>query len=188
MKPTVLCAVVLALLSTMPASAAQHWKVDYARSKLGFTVSWSNQPFTAVFRSWKADIDFDPADLAHSRASVTVNLASETSDDSETDDGIKGADGFQVSQFPTALFRVASFTHAFGDRYVATGTLSIKGLSRPITLPFTLTMSGATAHVVGKAVVLRTDFHVGTGEWAKADPVAYEVTVNVDLVASKSGT
>jgi hypothetical protein len=35
---------------------------------------------------------------------------------------------------------------------------------------------------------LRTDFHVGTGEWAKPDPVAMQVTVNVDLVASKSGT
>ena len=107
MKQAIACAFLLALLSAVPASAAQHWKPDYAHSKLGFTVSWSGQPFTAVFRSWKADIDFDPADLAHSRASVTVNLASETSDDPDTDDGVKGADGFQVSQFPTALFRRA---------------------------------------------------------------------------------
>ena len=40
--------------------------------------------------------------------------------------------------------------------------------------------------MVGKAQVIRTDFDVGSGEWAKPDPVAHEVTVNVDLTATKS--
>ena len=54
-----------ALLAATPASAA-HWNVDAAKSKLGFTVSWSGQPFNATFKSWKANFEFDPADLAHS--------------------------------------------------------------------------------------------------------------------------
>ena len=173
------------MVSANVAAAAQHWNVDTAKSKVGFTVQWNGEPFTAVFRSWKADIDFDPADLGHARAEVTINLASEASDDSQTDDGIKGEQGFQVSQFPTATFRTTAFTHKTGNQYVATGTLAIKGISRTITLPFTLTLSGNTAHVVGHAQVVRTDFKVGTGEWAKPDPVATGVTVNIDLVASK---
>ncbi len=175
------------LLSTcaVPASAAQHWAVNAAKSKLGFTVSWSGQPFTGTFRSWKADIDFDPADLAHSHANISIETGSETSGDAETDDGVKGAEGFAISQFPTALFRTTAFTHRAGNDYVAAGTLSIKGISRPVTLPFTLTLSGNTAHVVGNARVLRNDFHVGTGEWEKPDPVAHEVTVNIDLTATK---
>jgi polyisoprenoid-binding protein YceI len=71
---------------------------------------------------------------------------------------------------------------------VATGTLSIKGISKPVTLPFTLILSGNTAHAVGKAQVIRTDFHVGTGEWEKPDPVAHEVTVNIDLTATKAAS
>jgi polyisoprenoid-binding protein YceI len=171
-----------------PASAAQHWAVNTAKSKLGFSVNWSSQPFNGVFRSWKADIDFDPADLAHSRANITIDTGSESSGDAETDGGVKGAEGFASSQFPTALFRTTAFTHKAGNDYVATGTLSIKGISRPITLPFTLTLSGNTAHVVGRAQVIRTDFHVGTGEWVKPDPVAHEVTVNIDLTATKAGS
>jgi polyisoprenoid-binding protein YceI len=183
MKRTI---VVLAVLfAAAPASAAQHWTVTPAKSKLGFSVSWSAQPFVGVFRSWKADIDFDPADLPHSHALITIDLGSETSSDPETDDGIKGAEGFAVSQFPSATFRTTSFTHKSGNQYVAAGTLSIKGVSRAIALPFTLTLSGNTAHVAGKAQVIRTDFEVGTGEWAKPDPVAREVTVNVDLTATK---
>jgi polyisoprenoid-binding protein YceI len=183
MKRTI--ALLVALFAAAPASAAQHWKVDSAKSKLGFSVSWSAQPFVGVFRSWKADIDFDPADLAHSHALITIDLGSETSSDPETDDGIKGAEGFAASQFPTATFRTTAFTHKSGDQYVAAGTLSIKGISRAITLPFTLTLSGNAAHVAGKAQVIRTDFEVGTGEWAKPDPVARAVTVSVDLTATK---
>ena len=174
-----------ATLTTTPASAAQHWKVDAAKSKLGFTVHWSGEPFTATFRSWKADIDFDPADLVHSHANIAIDTGSESSGDPETDDGIKGAEGFAVSLFPTATFRATAFTHKAGNQYVAAGTLSIKGVSRPLILPFTLTLSGNAAHAIGKAQLIRTDFGVGTGEWAKPDPVAREVTVNIDLTATK---
>ena len=73
--------VLMASMTVLPVHAAQHWNVDYAKSKLGFTVNWSGEPFNAVFRSWKADIDFDPADLAHARAIITIDLASETSSD-----------------------------------------------------------------------------------------------------------
>jgi polyisoprenoid-binding protein YceI len=175
----------LLAVAAAPAFAAQHWNVDYAKSRLGFAVSWGGEPFKAVFRSWKANIDFDPADLVHSHAEITVNVASEGSSDLVTDDGLKGNEGFQVSQFPTALFRTTGFTHRGGNNYVAAGTLSIKGVSRNITLPFTLTLTGNNAHVVGQAQVMRTDFNVGTGDWAKADPVAHEVTVNIDVTASK---
>ena len=60
--------------------AAAHWTVDAAKSKLGFSVVWSKEPFTGVFRDWKADIDFDPADLAHSHVAVTIETGSEVSD------------------------------------------------------------------------------------------------------------
>lgn len=180
-------AVSVAAVAAAPAAAA-HWNVDTAKSKLGFTVSWNKQPFTATFKSWKADIEFDPADLAHSHVVATIQTGSETSDDSDTDDGVRGAAGFAASQFPAATFRTTAIAHKSGDDYVATGTLSIKGISRPVTLPFTLTFSGTTAHMAGQAHVTRTDFKVGTNEWAKPDPVAWDVTVNVDLTATKAGS
>jgi polyisoprenoid-binding protein YceI len=175
------------VLLASPAAAA-HWKVAYSKSKVGFTVSWSGQPFSGSFKSWRADIDFDPADLAHSRAEISIDTGSETSGDAETDEGVKGAEGFQTTEFPTALFRTTSFTHKAGNDYIANGVLSIKGISKSIILPFTLTVSGATAHVVGKAQIVRTDFRVGTGEWAKSDPVSRDVSVNIDLVAVRTGS
>lgn len=174
----------LATLAARPA-LAERWAVDYAKSRLGFAVQWSGAPFSAAFHTWSADIDFEPADLAHSRASVTVNLASEFSDEPDFDSGLKGVEGFATAQFPEARFVVSNFIHTRADAYVAAGSLSLHGVSREIRLPFTLAISGGTAHVTGTAHVKRTDFALGQGEWSGPDPVAYDVAITIDLVATK---
>ena len=173
-----------ALLTAAPAYAAS-WNVDYAKSKLGFTAIWSKEPFLATFKTWKADIAFDPADLAHAHADVTVQLASEASDEADFDDGLKGALGFQVSQFPAAHFVTTGFTHKSGNDYIAIGRLSLKGVTKEVTLPFTLTIQGNQAHMKGSAVVVRTDYGVGQGIWTAPSPVAHEVTVTIDITATK---
>ncbi len=177
----------LALGLTVPAvpALASQWDVDVGHSKLGFTVIWSREPFSASFTSWKADIQFDPADLAHARADVDVKLDSEKSDEPDFDDGLKGALGFQVSQFPEAHFATTGFVHRSGDAYVATGRLTIKGITKDILLPFTLTGDATHVRMKGTADVVRTDFGVGQGMWAAPDPVAHKVTVTIDLVATK---
>jgi len=185
MKRAFLGALLLLPLAARPVEAA-HWNVDYAKSRLGFIVAWSNEPFSAAFKSWQADIDFDPADLAHAHVAVTIDLASVASDEPDFDDGVKGPQGFGTKQFPAARFTVQNTVHKSGDNYVATGTLTIRGITRPVTLPFKLTISGHTAHMTGTASVLRTDFGIGQGTWAAPSPVAHEVSVVIDLTATQS--
>jgi polyisoprenoid-binding protein YceI len=184
MKRILVPTLLFALAST-PAFAA-HWNVNYAKSKLGFRVEWSGQPFDAKFKSWKADIDFDPADLAHAHAVVTIDLASEASDSSDNDDGIQGAQGFQVSQFPTAKFETTSIAHSSGNQYVASGNLTIKGIRKPVTLNFQLTLNADKAHMTGTADVMRGDWGLGQGEWASEKPVSRHVGIFVDLTATKA--
>lgn len=172
------------LIAAGPVQAGQ-WTVDYARSRLGFTVMWGKEPFSAVFKSWKADIDFEPNDPAHARVDVTVMLDSEISDEPDFDDGLKGAMGFQVSQFPLAHFVATDFARKGSNSYLATGRLSLKGISRPLTLPFTLAIENGRAHMKGSADVIRTDFEVGQGVWAAPTPVAHNVTVTIDLYATR---
>lgn len=182
---TVAVMIGLAFVALAPASAAQ-WNVDYSKSRLGFAVQWSGQPFNATFKSWKANISFDPNDLAHANAIVTIDLGSETSIAPDNDDGLKGAEGFAISQFPTARFETTSFEAKSNENYVATGRLSLHGVTKQISLPFRLAIAGTSAHMVAKAVVLRTDFGLGKGEWASPTTIAHEVTITVDLTATKS--
>jgi polyisoprenoid-binding protein YceI len=185
MRRVLSTAILLALAST-PAFAS-HWNVDYAKSKLGFGVQWSGQPFGATFKSWKADIAFDPADLAHAHVTATIDLASEASDSPDNDDGIQGAIGFQVSQFPTAKFETSSITHLSGDRYAAKGNLTIKGIKKPVTLNFSLQITGDKAHMSGTADAMRADFGLGqNAEWSGDKPVSHHVGIFIDLTATKA--
>ena len=184
MKHGGFCSLILLALIASPAGAA-HWTVNYARSRLGFTAQWSGEPLSGEFKRWNADIDFDPNDLVHARVSVTIDLASEASDEPDFDGGLKGAEGFETSRFPTARFVANAFTAKSTNNYLAAGTLTIRGVSRNVALPFSLTISGGTAHATGTAHVLRTDFGVGQGEWAAPTPVSHDVTVTIDLTAAK---
>ncbi len=181
-----LAAFVFAVLTATPVAAA-HWNVDHAKSRLGFTVQWSGEAFNATFKSWNAMIDFDPAHLAAAHAKVSIVLDSEDSGSADNDDGVKGAEGFSVTQFPAATFETTGFKATGGNGYVATGTLNLHGATRPITLPFTLTIAGNTAHMTGKALVSRIDFGLGSGgEWAGETPIAHAVSITVDLTATKA--
>jgi len=184
MRRIFLAIVVPALLAAVPARAA-HWTVDYAKSRLGFTVQWSNEPFSASFARWNADVDFDPADPVHGKAVVTIDLASETSDEPDFDSELKGAQGFETSKFPVARFASKRFVRKSGNNYLAEGVLSLHGISRDIELPFTLAISGRSAHVTGSAHVLRTDFGLGNDTWSAPSLVSHDVSINVDLTATQ---
>jgi polyisoprenoid-binding protein YceI len=176
---------VVAVVLATPTHAA-HWNVDRTKSRLGFTVKWSNEPFVATFRAWSAAVDFDPNDLVHSHVSAAIDLTSETSDTPDNDDGLKGPEGFAIAQFPMARFETTSFTHNNGDNYVAKGKLTLHGVTKDVALPFTLKIAGNTAHVTGETTVLRGDFGLGHGVWAAADPIAHEVIINLELTATKA--
>jgi polyisoprenoid-binding protein YceI len=184
MRRVLAVAALLAFAAT-PASAA-HWTVDAAKSKLGFSVNWSNEPFVGVFHSWKADIDFNPADLAHSHVVATIDLASEASNSPDNDDGLKGAYGFAVDKFPTARFETTGFKRLNDGSYTADAKLTIRGVTQPVGLRFKLAFDGSRVHMTGKAVLDRTSFGVGQGEWAAPAPVAHAVTVTVDITATRS--
>lgn len=184
MKYCLIAGCVVAILAVPPAWAA-HWTIDYSRSRLGFVVQWSGEPFSATFKRWHADIDFDPDDLAHSHAEVAVALVSETSDEPDFDSGLKGPEGFATSQFPAARFVVNSFARRNTNAYLAHGMLTLHGISRDVALPFDLAITGRTAHMKGTAHVFRTDFGLGKGEWSAPTPVSHDVTITVDLTATQ---
>jgi len=146
------------LAAAAPASAQPaHWTVDSAKSRLSFSVQWSGEAFSATFKAWRADILFDPTDLAHSRATVAIDLGSESSEFPENDEGLKGADG----------------------------TLTLHGITKRVSLPFTLVINGKQAHMTGRTTLLRPDFGLAGGEFAGDTPIGHAVTVNVDLTATR---
>jgi len=176
-------ALLLAALA-LPASAAD-WQVDPAKSNLGFIGTISGKSFEGHFKNWQAEIAFDPANPAAGHAKVTIDMNSATTGDKQRDFALPDTDWFDVKKNPQAQFEAASFTAKGGNAYEAQGTLTIRGVKKPVTLPFTLDLAGDGAHAKGQLDIVRTDFGVGQGEWNDGSTIALKVTITVDVTAKK---
>ncbi len=176
----------LALLPLLcPASAsAAPWRVDPAKSTLGFSGMQNGAAFKGRFKSFTAKIDFDPAHPDQGSADILIDLSSATTGDTQRDTALPQADWFDTAAFPQAHFAASHFSAKGGAAYEASGVLTIRGISQPVTLPFTLTLAGATAHATGHADLIRTKFGVGQGDWASDQFVALQVGVDVDIAAT----
>ncbi len=103
----------------------------------------------------------------------------------ETESALPEADWFAVASHPTASFTATKFRHVAGNRYEAIGKLTLRGISRPLKLPFTLTIAGDVATMTGTATIDRTLFGVGQGEWAATTDLPAAVTVTVAVKADR---
>jgi polyisoprenoid-binding protein YceI len=166
------------------AAAPSRWRVD-PPSKLSFQGRMNGAVFNGVFHRWSADIAFDPKNLAHSKASVTIDVGSAVTGDADRDQALPTADWFSAQRFPKATFVTSAFKDLGGGRYQATGDLAIRGVHKPVSLPFTVAISGDTARMNGALVLNRTAFGIGQGRWSTKDVVDTSVTVNVAITAHR---
>ena len=178
-------AAALALMSAGPARASS-WHVDHGESRLWIVGSQGGSEFEADFTAFEAEIDFDPAHLDAARIDVAVDLASFSSDDSDRDEVVQSADFFNVAEFPLGRFAAETFSDLGGGAYEAQGTLDLRGAGHPLSLPFSLTISDDGAVATGAVTLLRLDWGVGQGDWSSDSVVAFEVTVNVHIVADRA--
>ena len=181
--------VAVAMLAAVSVSAkAATWTIDPAKSQLGFTGSENGSAFTGHFGKFSGTIVFDPASPAAGHADVTIMTGSAATGDQQKDGALPDSDWFATDKYPQAHFVATTFKATSGGAYEAVGTLTIRGLTKPLTLPFTLAIGGTTAKADGTVQLIRTDFGVGQGAWSTAQYVALQVSVSFDIVVEKSGS
>jgi polyisoprenoid-binding protein YceI len=168
------------------AQEAPKWTVDPARSHLLVEATAEGQAFEGHFQRWDADIHFDPKALGASKVVVSVETASFASGDDQRDSSAQSEDWFASAMFPKATFTTKSFKDLGGGKYEADGDLTIRGMTQPVALPFTLDINGDEAKLDGETKIDRSAFGVGQGENGSSDTVPFDVTVKVDLVATRA--
>jgi polyisoprenoid-binding protein YceI len=171
-----------ALFVGAPASAAD-WAVNTARSQVGFSGTQTGTPFKGRFDRFSASINFDPAHPEAARIVAVIDLATAKTGDPQRDSALPTADWLDAAHARTARFQTTSVRRTGPDTYLAQGQLTLRGQTRPVTLPFNLRVVGKTAHAVGHARLIRTAFGVGQGQWASGQWVALEVGVDIDITA-----
>lgn len=175
-------------LSTAPAG---NYVMD--KSHAYITFSYSHMGFSTPhvgFTSFDTVFNLDSANVENSSVSVTIDAESIDSRVEEFDGHLTSPDFFNTAEHPRITFESTSIAPAGGDNYDITGNLTIKGITKPVTLATTINKVGnhpmkgvPTIGISGEAKVNRSEFDLGrfvpnvgdevtiqvTGEFSKAD-------------------
>jgi polyisoprenoid-binding protein YceI len=182
-------ALAVALLGLAPAvQAIEFAQLQPGRSSLVFVSKQMNVPVEGRFRSFRARLSFDPEKPAAARVEFEIDLASIDAGSKEADDEVAGRDWFDTKAFPVAKFLSTSVKPLGGNRYEVSGRMTIKGRTRDLVVPVSVSRQGDSASFEGSLVVNRADYDIGGGVWADFGTVANEVQVRFRLVATAART
>lgn len=166
-----------------PAGAAD-WALDRDASRITFGATQLGARFTGEFRRFDADIRFDPADPQDGRVVLTIDTASASTGSAERDSRIGTADWLHSGAHPTARVVTTALRPLGADRYEIEAELTLRGVTRPIRFPATITVADGRGRAVGTVTIDRTTFGVGLGPWADGKMVGIPVDISFDLVAT----
>ncbi|KIC08333.1 cytochrome [Leisingera sp. ANG-M1] len=161
-------------------AAAGAWAVQ--SGTLAISVTQMGSVIQGSFAEWTAVINFEEPAAPGPAGDVEVTIAISSLELGSVAGQAMGADYFDSANFPTAVFKAD--IEKLAEGYQAAGTLTIKGETVPVTLPFTLDLDGGTAKMAGALTVNRLDFGVGKS-LPDESSLAFAVEVAVELEAKR---
>jgi cytochrome b561/polyisoprenoid-binding protein YceI len=169
--------------------APSRWTVDRGASSITFGYTYEDESgssrFNGRFTRWSADIRFDPNNLDASSVNVRIETASANTGVAAHDNALPTTAWFNASAHPTAEFRSTRIRARGEGRYEARGDLTIRGETRQVDLPFTLTVNGDRASVQGATSINRGDFEIGRDD-AGDDLISRDIDISVRVEAQRA--
>lgn len=170
---------------------APRWVIDHDKSHIMFEATQYGQSFTGSFR-FDGDIYFSADKLDQSKVRIEIDIRSIKTGSLDRDQQAKSFDWFDTDNYPKAFFESSSFSKGLNvEDYIAKGTLTVRGVTLPIEIPFSLSFQekeegGTYATMHARFDLNRLDYKVGQGQWAIEDAVSNKVSLTIDLNASKN--
>ncbi|WP_274562306.1 YceI family protein [Streptomyces spiramyceticus] len=186
-----------ATLEVDPALAALtgDYTIDPAHSSIGFTVRHAMVTnVRGTFADHEGTLSLDGSDPSRSAAAIDVKIASIDTGMSDRDGHLRSADFFDAEQFPLMTFRSTTAEQLGGDAYRITGDLTIKDVTRPLSID--LDFNGSATDVYGNervgfegtAEILRSDWGLTWNAALETGGVMVsdKVRLNFDISAIKA--
>ena len=126
----------LGLLAS-PALAADTYLVDKGHSEASFQVRHLVSKVRGRFTDFAGTISVDQAKPETSTVEFTIKATSINTDQEARDKHLRSADFFDVEKFPEITFKSSKIVAKSKDHFDVTGTLTMHGVSKEVTLPVT---------------------------------------------------
>ena len=149
---------------------AGEYSFDKAHSFIGFKIKHMGLiDVPGYFRDFTGTVNYDAADPSKSTVQFTAKMTSVDTGVAGRDNHLRTKDFFEVETHPEMTFKSTSVTKK-GKGWVLNGDLTMKGVTKPVSIPFDVTgfipageRSGAKIGITGEATINRRDFGVTYG-------------------------
>ena len=174
-------------------ASATEWEVDQAHSGGYFRIAHIYSSVKGFFPDFEGSIKFDPSNLDESRIAFNVKVKSVDTNNSKRDGHLLTNEFFDAKKFPEMSFESQSIKHLEANNYQVTGKITVKDVSKTITIPFIY--FGFKQHplnpkldVAGFEASLnidRLEYNVGNGKYYKLGAIGKDVDVLISIEATK---
>lgn len=179
---------------------AMMWTVDQPHTEINFSVKHFFTPVTGTFNAYDVEFMFDRDYPANSSVRVTIDVASVDTDNERRDNHLRSGDFFDAEKHPQMTFESTSVRQVSENKLIATGDLTIKGITQEVELPINILgikeipegpmreMLGGVTQVASfeaGTTIDRREFEVGVANWAQTMIVGGEVEVSINLEANR---
>lgn len=182
--------ILLALALTGSAVfAADTWTVDTRHSGVTFSVRNFFVPVEGSLKLQSGKIVYDAANPSANSVEAVIAVTSINTQDADRDKHLNTKDFFLTETFPTATFKSTKWEAAGDNKFKVTGDLTIKDVTKPVTLDVALlgTGSGNRGRTISgwqaTTKLNRKDFGVSNGP-SIADEVS--ITINVQGIKDEA--
>lgn len=128
----------LSAIYVSSAAAADKFTIDKTHSSIQFSVSHMViSKVKGEFNDYSGTIIYDQADITKSSIDVIIKVASIDTKDEKRDDHLRNPDFFDAESFPEITFK-SKRVEKSGDGYVAVGDLTMRGVTKEVSMPFTV--------------------------------------------------
>lgn len=119
----------------METKTITKWTIDKAHSEVQFKAKHLViSTVTGYFSEFDAGMESEDGKLEHANAWFKARVDSISTNHADRDNHLKSADFFDAENHPYITFESTGFNHIDDDHYLMKGILTMRGISREITL------------------------------------------------------
>lgn len=148
--------------------------------KLGkdYEIQFSTKGVSGIFKTFTATIEFDEADLDGSKFAMSIDVNSINTGNGLQNKHAIGNDWFDAEKYPKIKFTSSSFEKT-GAGYNVKGKLTVKDVTKDITIPFTFKKSGGKGTFVANFSIDRVAYGVGKANGDVGNSIKIEAKIPV---------
>lgn len=126
---------VVAITISAVTFAQTTWNVDPSHSRVNFSVSHLViSEVDGTFKTFSGSLVSNSGDFSNSKFNFEIDVNSINTENKKRDGHLKSEDFFYTEKHPKMTFKSTSFEKEKGNKYILKGNLTMRGVTKAITL------------------------------------------------------